>query len=148
MLMRIIIVVLVFAAALAIYFVGIKMRRMKEESAADDAAVKSAPNWVMWILIAAWSVMCAIIGGLLARCTEKPSKEVTLTVVDKAADKDSVTTYFRLSDGYTVKISSSIGSNAPYDDWVMVKKGDKVRKLIFESQPTRYTPVFDENILK
>ena len=111
--MRIIIVVLVFAAALAIYFVGIKMRRMKEESAADDAAVKSAPNWVMWILIAAWSVMCAIIGGLLAPCTEKPSKEVTLSVVDKAADKNSVTTYFRLSDGYTGKISSSICASAP-----------------------------------
>ena len=112
------------------------------------AAVKSVPNSVVWIVIAAWSAICVVIGGVLARCTEKPSKEVTLTVVEKAADKDSVTTYFRLSDGYTVKISSSFGANATYDDWVMVKKGDKVRKLIFESQPTRYTPVFDESILK
>lgn len=146
--MRVLVFIIVLAAALAIYFVGIKMRLTKKEAATEDAAVKSTSDLSMWILIAAWSIVCAVIGGLLARCTEKPSKEVVLTVVEKAADKDSVTTYFRLSDGYTVKISSSIGSNAPYNDWVMVKKGDKVRKLIFESQPTRYTPVFDESILK
>ena len=146
--MRVLVFIIVLAAALAIYFVGIKMRLTKKEDATEDAAVKSTSDLSMWILIAAWSIVCAVIGGLLARCTEKPSKEVVLTVVEKAADKDSVTTYFRLSDGYTVKISSSIGSNAPYNDWVMVKKGDKVRKLIFESQPTRYTPVFDESVLK
>lgn len=146
--MRVLVFIIVLAAALAIYFVGIKMRLTKKEAATEDAAVKSTSDLSMWILIAAWSIVCAVIGGLLARCTEKPSKEVVLTVVEKAADKDSVTTYFRLSDGYTVKISSSIGSNAPYNDWVMVKKGDKVRKLIFESQPTRYTPVFDESVLK
>ena len=146
--MRVLVFIIVLAAALAIYFVGIKMRLTKKEAATEDAAIKSMSDTSMWILIAAWSIVCAVIGGLLARCTEKPSKEVVLTVVEKAADKDSVTTYFRLSDGYTVKISSSIGSNASYNDWVMVKKGDKVRKLIYESQPTCYTPVFDESVLK
>lgn len=146
--MRVLIFIIVVAAALAIYFAGIKLRLAKQEVAASVSPEKKVPNSVMWIVIAAWSAICVVIGGVLARCTEKPSKEVVLTVVEKAADKDSVSTYFRLSDGYTVKISSSIGSNAPYNDWVMVKKGDKVRKLIFESQPTRYTPVFDESVLK
>ncbi len=148
MIMRVLIFIIVVAAALAIYFAGIKLRLAKQEAAASVPPEKKVPNSVIWILIAAWSAICVVIGGVLARCTEKPSKEVVLTVVEKAADKDSVSTYFRLSDGYTVKISSSIGSNAPYNDWVMVKKGDKVRKLIFESQPTRYTPVFDESVLK
>ncbi len=148
MLMRVLIFIIVVAAALAIYFAGIKLRLAEQKTTAEVPPEKKVPNSVVWILIAAWSAICVVIGGVLARCTEKPSKEVVLTVVEKAADKDSVSTYFRLSDGYTVKISSSIGSNAPYNDWVMVKKGDKVRKLIFESQPTRYTPVFDESILK
>ncbi len=148
MLMRIILCLAVFGILAAIWFGWKKAKSEVEKEKTPNSKFSSGWDAQIIAVIAAWSVMCAIIGGLLARCTEKPSKEVTLTVVDKAADKDSVTTYFRLSDGYTVKISSSIGSNAPYDDWVMVKKGDKVRKLIFESQPTRYTPVFDENILK
>lgn len=146
--MRIILCLAVFGILAAIWFGWKKAKSEVEKEKTQNSKFSSGWDAQIIAVIAAWSVMCAIIGGLLARCTEKPSKEVTLTVVDKAADKDSVTTYFRLSDGYTVKISSSIGSNAPYDDWVMVKKGDKVRKLIFESQPTRYTPVFDENILK
>ena len=148
MLMRVLIFIIVLAVALAIYFAGTQMKLAKKKVEASNSIKKSVPNSVMWLLIAAWSVICVVIGGLFARCTEKPSKEVVLTVVEKAADKDSVSTYFRLSDGYTVKISSSIGSNAPYNDWVMVKKGDKVRKLIYDSQHPHYTPVFDESILK
>lgn len=147
--MRVLIFIIVLVAALAIYFVGINTRLTTKKAATSAAAVKAIPNSSMWILIAAWSVVCAVVGGVVSRCTERPSKETVLTVVDKVADKDSVTTYFRLSDGHTIKISSrNMGNDELYDSWVMVKKGDKVRKLIFENKQARYTPEFEENILK
>ena len=93
--MRIILCLAVFGILAAIWFGWKKAKSEVEKEKTPNSKFSSGWDAQIIAVIAAWSVMCAIIGGLLARCTEKPSKEVTLTVVDKAADKDSVTTYFR-----------------------------------------------------
>ena len=40
------------------------------------------------------------------------------------------------------------GGMEDYDSWIMVDKGDKVRKLVYKNKKPVYTPEFEENAAK
>ena len=69
---------------------------------------------------------------------EEAVKKVTLTVTDRV--EKETTGLLRFSDGFTQKFHLSIGD----EEWRIVKKGDKIQKLIYSNGECEYTPVFDE----
>ena len=77
-----------------------------------------------------------------------PVKEVILTVVSKK--DDAPLTFLKLSDGHVIKIGKRCmgGGMEDYDSWIMVDKGDKVRKLVYKNKKPVYTPEFEENAAK
>lgn len=69
-------------------------------------------------------------------------KKVTVAVLERN-DPDESHYYLRLSDGATLHFYYGSLSNK-YNEWLTVKKGDKIQKVIYNNKQPTYSPVFDE----
>lgn len=131
--------------ALTLYFAGKVFFNAlpKDQKNSEEEQWQQLMNGVIKAaIIIVFAFILGFVGNLVWDDLTQTEKKVTVAVLERN-DPDKNHYYLRLSDGATLHFYFG-HLFSEYDDWLTVKKGDKVQKVIYNNREPTYSPVFDE----